>query len=352
MRPGTVLLLALALFGLTSCRKDPPPVPAEPAPERQVVNPAPSEPPAVAVETAKSTTPEPVRLSVQWPLGHRYVYRMDLTQRSTNALATATAAPVPANEDVALGVTYALTVLGETPNGGRELEVEFLAYELQIKVAAETVISFDCLQNTGATNSIPPPFRKLIGSKVRLQTDARGSMASVVDLKDWTTRLAGDATGPAGQMLVQQFNEGFFQQMISFGRGLPLEAVQMGQSWPYRAEMPAGALGKIVVDSVITLQRWADQEQQRYAVLEARGTLQGAGVEPAAGGIVFDAGTVRSTSWFDPALGALVESTVEQTMRLKGEVPSPEPDAPAAAFRSEVDQKVALKLVEWGRATL
>lgn len=291
-------------------------------------------------------------MAVKWPVGNRYIYRLDLTQQSTNKVACQTN---PTSEDVAMGLTYALSVLNETSDGGRQLEVEFIAYELQIKVGGQLMISFDAVQNPSeaAGQPIPPPFKKLIGSKLRLLVNTQGTLTKVIEMDQWVKSLVGDREGPAGQMLVQQFNYGFFQQMTDFGRGLPGRNVRVGETWPYTAEVPAGDLGTILVTSQIQLKDWAGEADQKFAVLESRGTLAGKPAEQAdTGGQLFlDQGTVSGRSWFDPELGALMESVVEQSMRLKGQTVSSDPtDIDGSEFTSEIGQKVVVKLVEWAHS--
>ena len=347
----------MALLG--GCRKAEPP--SEPKPPTQSNAPTRSEnsaqsnaPPAtipVQSAPAQPTVASPqarVLLKVKWPVGNRYVYRLSLEQHSTNQISSL---PQPSQEHLALGLTYAMAVLKETESAGRELELEFLANDMEIRMADKIAVSFDTTD--GTTNEtrtpVPGPFRKLIGSKLRLQLDADGKVNKVVELREWAKSLVGDGTGPAEQMLVQQFNEGFFQQLADFGRGLLTQPVQVGDCWRYQTEVPAGGMGRITVDSTILFRRWEDREPQRFAVVEARGAIQGAagGENHPAGHISLDRGTVTSTAWFDPEAGALVESVVEQAMRLTGEVPGP-PDGnqPPASFTSDIGQTVTVKLVE------
>jgi hypothetical protein len=283
----------------------------------------------------------------KWPAGARYVYRLDLDQRSTNQSPNAKQVMI---EQMAMGVSYSLEVRKETPGGGRELAVHFLAYELDIKVGDKVVLRFDSAQSTNQTAPDPTLacFRKLTGSEVSLELDSAGQVPKVSNLVQWAHSITASADGAAETMLTQQFNDGFFQQLAEFGRGLPKNPVEAGTSWPYHLETPAGSLGKIVADSTLTLRRWEDHDDgHRLAVIESSGTLKSVSGAQGAGSMTMEDGTLHGNMWFDTALGAPVESIVDQWMRLKGETPTaPALNRPAVSFTSEIGQKVTVKLVE------
>ncbi len=341
------LALASVLLLASSCKKASTPKPSTDA--------AQSNRPVVPPPALLATGPPPVTvtntrpgglLKVKWPVGARYVYRLELEQHSTNQFSEQ---PAPIVEHVAMGISYSLTVRNQNTNTGTNLELEFLAYELEMKEADKIALAYDSAP--GATNQGPKDlgdsFRKLIGSKVQLEIDAQGKSGRAVDLEAWRKTLASDPPGPAQEILAQQFHEGFFQQITDFGKALPDKPVYVGDSWPYRVEVPAGALGTIAADSTITLARWQKTERDLFAVLETKGTLQGKPNPESPALLALDQGTVRGTSWFDPELGALVESAVEQSMRLRAQPPpTSDTNAPPQNFTSELSQRVSLKLVE------
>jgi hypothetical protein len=222
--------------------------------------------------------PEPRRLlKVKWPPAARYVYRMEMEQHSTNSFGQAAERN---REDLAQGVTYALTVLPPSSSGDQELEVEFLANDLEIKLGGQVAVQFDStVPATNQTRQAPAPLRRVVGSKIRLQVGPDGNVQKVIGRGDWIRQVVGDSTGPAAQMLYQQFNDGFMQQLADFGRALPGKPVAVGESWPFHNDLPAGALGTISLDSTITFRRHEHQDDRELAVLESKGTAR----QPGAG---------------------------------------------------------------------
>jgi hypothetical protein len=275
---------------------------------------------------------------------------MEIEQSRTNQTS---ATPQSSIENLNLGLTYAITVAEETSDAGRELELEFLANDLEIKVGGEVAIHFSTAKN--ATNNtehpVPAPFLKMIGSKALLRVGREGRVEKVLGHQMWLKTVVGDASGPAALMVTQQFSEDFFRQLADFGHGLLDRKVQPGESWPNRNEVPSPDLGKIVMDATIRLAGFEAHDDQQLAVIAVDGQLRS---EPDRSSstpprMTIDHGSVAGKTWFDPAAGTLIESLVEELMQIKGSIAAaPGSTATNHVFTSDILQKVSLKLVDQG----
>ena len=136
-----------------------------------------------------------VELKVKWPVGSRYVYRMDLDQQSTNKFPQM---PQPMIQNVTMAMTYALAVTKETAKDGRELEMEFVANEMEVKMGEQVFMSFDSKEaaKSDAQNPFIGPYRKMIGSKLRILVDADGKLDEIIDLQEWTDKVTAGVAGP------------------------------------------------------------------------------------------------------------------------------------------------------------
>ena len=312
-----------------------------------------------AASSATAKTPADsatgVLLEMKWPVGNRYVYRMDVEQHSTNHIPQM---PRPMQQTVVSATTYAMSVLKETEGGGRELEMEFLANEMEMTMGEQVIVSFDSKEKgeaTGVQGMFAAPYRKMVGSKVRLLLNAAGQVDKVLNLDEWLNSLTADLQGATREMISAQFNEAYLRQLAGLGRDLPPTPVDVGDSWPVKTELPGGPLGTIVMDTQVTLERMEEHDGRSCAVLQSVGGFKGSGGEQPTGpagmsNVSIEQGKLTGKSWFDPELGAVVESVSDQFMHLTGQMPGAAgPGAQAPKFTSDIAQQIQFKLVESGK---
>jgi hypothetical protein len=293
----------------------------------------------------QETSSEAVVLQVKWPVGGRYIFRVDMLQDSTNHIGKMP----PIRQSFTTALTYALTVVQELPESGRELEIEFLANEMEIKMADQVVVSFDSKESAEGEeqNFMIGPFRKMIGSKVRVQTDAKGKLEKILNLEEWRQALAGDQPGPMAGMLAQFFNETFFRQIVDFGTGLPEKPVRIGDTWEHQDQFAAGT-GQIDVNANLTFTDWEVRQQRKSAKLSTIGTMTGEVSPPGSPKLTIEDGKLTGTAWFDPELGTLVETVINQTMRMKGNLPKGM-QGMEGDVTVEMAQQISLFLAEVGK---
>jgi hypothetical protein len=344
MKPQPILLscaLALAVL-LGGCKKAESVAPAQPAPKEKAAAPP-------AAPAAAAGDKQPILLKVKWPVGARYVYRMDMDQHTTNRLPIF---PKPMEQNVTVAMTYAVSVPKALPDDGRELEMEFLANEMEVKMGDQVLLSFDSKEPSAndAQNALLGPFRKMIGSKVHVQVDANGKVEKALDLEDWYKSMGDDKTAQGKALLTQQFNEGFFRQMLDYAHIFPDKPVRPGDSWPFQMEIPASG-GKIKVDAKISFTGWENRQDHRCVRLASKGKFsapEGLQALPL-GKMTLDDGQLNTISWFDPELGAMIEVESTQTMRLAGDMPAQAPGAGGGKVVVQLGQKVTSNLAEQGK---
>jgi hypothetical protein len=276
---------------------------------------------------------------------------MDMDQRSTNRLPML---PKPMEQNVTMSMTYSVAIPKELPENGRELEMEFLANEMEVKVGDQVVMNFDSKEAGGADaqNPMVAPFRKMIGSKLRMEVTADGRLGKVLNLDEWDQSVAGAGGDQGKAIFSQQFNDGFFRQMFDYARAFPDKPVRPGDSWPFQVEIPSGKMGKIKVDAKITFTGWENRQDHRCTRLATVGTFDASeGIEAGAvGKMTLDGGKLNGVSWFDPELGAMISTESRQSMRLTGNMPgAPAGTKGAPSLTVELGQKIATTLAEQGK---
>lgn len=213
-----------------------------------------------------------------------------------------------------MGNQLGLTVLQETPNGGHELELEFLSARMGIKLGEDTMLDYNSTNPSAAdqTNG-EAVLSEIVGSKIRYFLDANNDPTRLEGVDELVQRIqsvpqADDRLGIKGF-----FNAAFFEQLTNANPFLPHRPVQPGDTWTSRVEYPVAGTGIEALDYTVVFQDWEMHENRRCARLEIQGIMK---VKPDPN-LKRDETTYRprdgvleGAAWFDPELGQIVESDV------------------------------------------
>ncbi len=109
------------------------------------------------------------------------------------------------------------------------------------------------------------------------------------------------------------------------------------------------------MDTQVTLEGMEEREGRTCAVMKSVGAFKGSGGEQPVGPMgmsnaSIEQGKLTGKSWFDPELGAVVESVSDQFMHLTGQMPgAAAPGGQAPIFTSDIAQRIQFKLVDFGK---
>jgi hypothetical protein len=294
----------------------------------------------------------PVELKLKWPLGERVVQDMDMKQNMEFAIP---GQPNPMKQDMTMGQEYGLTVLKETPDGGHEVEMEFLSARLGMKMGDKTMMDYDSAKKatTDKPNQLADMFGKIVGSKIQLFLDASNEVQRVEGVDDLMSRLSTGAQADALASIKGMYTEGYFKQMMSANRFMPPKAVQPGDTWPVQIEFPMNNMGILVLDYTFTFASWEMHGKRNCARFEFQGTITtkpDPTAKPGGMSISILNGDTSGMSWFDPELGKSIETVMNQDMKMVIKLPANPRATPAAAGRpqsitNQMTQAITIKLV-------
>jgi hypothetical protein len=292
----------------------------------------------------------PVELKLKWPVGERIVQDTDMKQKMEISIP---GQPAPMKQDMTMGQEYGLTVLNETPDGGHEVEMEFLSARMGMKMGDKTMLDYDSAKKSSSdqTNLIADMFGKIVGSKIQFFLDASNEVARIEGVEDMMNRLSAGVPAAALAPLKSMFSEGYFKQMMSANRFMPPKAVQPGDTWPVQVEFPMAALGIMVMDYTFTFQSWEMHGKRNCARLEFQGTITtkpDPNSKSTAMSISIQDGNSSGISWFDPELGKIIDTTMNQDMTMV--ITMPMRGKPGGAgrtqnFTNQMSQAITIKLV-------
>ena len=294
----------------------------------------------------------PMELKVKWLPGERIVQDMDMKQNMELSLP---GQPGPMKQDLTMGQEYELAVLNADSDGGHEVEMEFLSARMGMTMGGKTVLDYDSAKKSSAdkANPVADMFGKIVGSKLRFFLNASNDVEQIEGVDELTKRLASGGQADPLAPLKSMYGEGYIKQMMSANRFLPPKAVQPGDTWPVQFEFPMGTMGTLVVDYNFTFQSWEMRGKRNCARLEFQGTLKtkpDQNSNPAGMSISIPDGNSSGASWFDPELGIIIETTMNQDMNMVINMPMNPRGNPGAAgamqtITNRMNQVMTIKLV-------
>ena len=345
-------LLAVGLLATQGCSKEeapPAPTPAPTAPKpKAAVPPTGTNAAATGASTnASAGGGEAVDLRLKWPVGKRYLQRMEVAQESET---TIPGVPLPTKQELAQSQDYSLTVLKEREGGGQELELEFVAQKIDSKVAGRTSVTFDSKSDAKGdrTNAVAGALRKLVGVKIHYLTDTNGRIDKVVGAQELQGKLLATVNQQARALLTPFLAEDNLKRVVTLDIDLPTKPVKVGESWPVQRDSLMGQLGTLQISTTNTFKGWEEHAKRRCAVIEFTGSVAGKPGAPAAPAaslvsMTVESGRISGKSWFDPVSGMIVDSYSDQELTMKI-------TTAGRTMDSKSRNKIAVKIIENGDA--
>jgi hypothetical protein len=211
--------------------------------------------------------------------------------------------------------------------------------------------SFDTTKKspTDAGNPLAEPLSKLNGVKLKFFLDASNDVQKVEGVDEIKNRFASGAKPGQANPLDGMFTESYFKQMLAYSRNLPPNAVQPGDTWPVKLDISLGNLGAMDMEYLFTFTNWEKHGRRTCARLEFTGTIKNKPIgnsNPGGMTIAIQDGTSTGVTWFDPEIGAIIDTSTSQDMKMAVTVPMP-PAAkkgPSMTIITVIHQVVSTKL--------
>lgn len=271
------------------------------------------------VASAQQQSAEPVELKVKWPIGNRYTERLTVDSSSQTTVAQA---PKPIGQKVRMEQEYALSVTRQREKGGKELELEFQATEMEVTSGGKTIMNIDTKGEADASeekNPLAGSYRELVGAKIRYLLDQNNRVTKVEGLKEVIDKAVSRAPAQAKTMVRGMFSEDYFKQIVDYAKMMPPKPVKPGETWPVKTEIAMGPMGLVSTELNYTFKGMEQHEKRNCALLEFAGTMtmRPATNSAAPTSMSIENGTMSGKAWFDPDLGAMIDMSIEQNMTSK-----------------------------------
>ena len=279
-------------------------------------------------ETSKVATPAgPVELKLKWTVGEHIAQSLAVKM---NMEISGANLPNPIHQDITLGEDYGLNVLSADANGGHEVEMEFLGIRMKLEQGGKTMIDYDSATKSSKAGNNPDLaamekiFQNVVGAKIQYFLDASNQVQRIEGVDALTRQLAAGGRADSANSMKSMFSDDSLKQMIS-GQHLPPKPVQPGDSWPVQMDMAMGDLGTMAMDYTFSFARWETHGKRTCARLEFQGSMKSKNLPgPASSGttVSIQDGDSSGVAWFDPELGMVIETIMNQDMNGNVTVPA------------------------------
>jgi len=293
----------------------------------------------------------PVELKLKWTPGTRIVADVRLRQ-TTEAFKLDS--PHPVKSDFCMGHQLSFSVLKETPDGEREVEMEFLTFWLGGRTGGST-----WLHDSTRVSALEKPskmsnlFAQIIGGKIRYFENADNELKRMEGVDELMARIKSGEQPKELADIRDMFDKAYFMNLATHRSLLSGKAVRPGDTWPFQDERPIGTSYIVVSDFKVAFRNWERHGKRNCARLEHQGTLKRMprpDAEPGATWprrIMAETGNTSSgVSWFDPELGMTIETVTRNEITLVPcGIPIPGASEPPVNAPTQCHRTIALKLI-------
>ena len=279
-------------------------------------------------QTSKVTPPTgPVELKLKWSAGERIAQSLAVKM---NMEISGANLPTPIHQDMTLGEDYGLHVVSADGDGGHQVEMEFLGIRMKMEQGGKTMVDYDSANKSSKAGNNPDLaamekiFQNVVGAKIQYFLDASNQVQRIEGVDALTSHLAANGRADSANSMKSMFSDDSLKQMIS-GQHLPPKPVQPGDSWPVQMDLAMGDLGTMAMDYTFSFARWEMHGKRTCARLEFQGSLKSKNLPaPASSGttVSIQDGDSSGVAWFDPELGMVIETIMNQNMNGNVTVPA------------------------------
>jgi hypothetical protein len=253
----------------------------------------------------------PAEMKIKWAVGKKYQLRMELSQ-------SAEATPQPAEQGLKWAQEFNISVLKELPDGGRQLELEFVSQAMNVLRAGRSLLSFDSTQNLPRdTRNRLAILSALVGARLEYFTDADGKVQTVEGANELADHITAVGTPQQREVFQGMFSGDTLKNYLSLGEMMPNRTINVGESWSVKRDIE-DAIGVLTVNQKFTFKNWEQHDGRKCAHIEQKGDISSKTVSANSGTAVkIQKGKISSDLWFDPELGLPVGENENEDLTMK-----------------------------------
>lgn len=255
-----------------------------------------------------------VEMKLQWPAGKRLVRHVETKQE---VKFTGDALPQTVTQESTQSREYHFTVLGPRDGGGHELELRLVGLNIASQSQGRS-LTFDSRVEPKPTGdpTIHPHFRRVLATPIRCLTDAAGRLQQLSGYPEWIATVTTNAAPADSLALKNMFSEDSLKQLGATPAGLPAKPVKVGEHWTGERDLRLTPTLVLLTKLRYTFTGMASRSGRPCAVWEHTGTITSDAAPGTPRTLKLESGKVTGKTWFDPALGVVVDAESVQELTL------------------------------------
>jgi RNA polymerase sigma factor (sigma-70 family) len=258
----------------------------------------------------------PIEMQIKWQAGKKYVMHYEDIQTTEMKQPNQSK---PAKQVRKMTQDYNFSLIKELDNGGWQLQLEFESLAMEVSDGSRKVFSADSTQDPAqdAKNPVGTRLRKMVGARLEYFVNANGKVEKMEGYQELVNRVAGE--NPQEQAAFRDlFSENALEKCGSIGEDTtPRRVVKLGDSWAIRLEVSSN-VGILNVDVSCTFKNWEQHADRKCMRIICAGDFSPQ-TDPNAANrpVKIEKGRFSGNVWFDPELGMIVGSALDEDMNLK-----------------------------------
>ena len=224
----------------------------------------------------------------------------------------------PVKEGLKWTQDFNISVLKELPEGGRQLELEFVNEAMDESQSGRSMLSFDSSQSpAGNTHNRLAILNAMVGARLEYFTDADGRVQTVEGVNELMNHITAVATPEQREVFIGMFGGDNLKNYLLFGDWMPNRMMNVGENWSVKKDV-IDNIGVLTVNMKLTFKNWEQHGDHKCTHIEERGNISSKSVSTASGAMVkIEKGRISGDIWFDPELGMVVSGNDNEDLTLK-----------------------------------
>jgi hypothetical protein len=262
-----------------------------------------------------------IELKQRWIAGKQYFFTAKTTQQST-----ITVGPQKMEQGMTMSVEMNLAVRLHEDGQRKRLVMKNDRMAMEMSMNGQKM-NYDSAKPDAATDpmGMGKTLSATLSKELKMLTNEKDEIVEIENYDEYIQQVTSSGGAGAVELAKSFTREGLLQTMKQGSlQSFPAARIAPGEAWPFTNKVTLPQIGEVTIKGTYTYKGMVDHEGKRCAEIQTSGIFtmdlsKASGPGLAALGMKVTGGSLNGPVWFDPQLGAAVDSDLiqEMTMTMK-----------------------------------